>query len=172
MGKFAFLSLALLSVQALVARAEDAAANPDKPVLDDAANAVPQVNVDVSTTFPDSEVFGVKLVNGLPTTAQVKIANNEPDPITVNIIGGSLWTLSEPSQNVHNLTVSRYGVEIDAKSEKTITYNFVTELLPQDLSLNLATMVAKKDGLIFTMPAYNGTVSVVEPEMSIFDPQV
>nr|OQO15569.1 hypothetical protein B0A51_16469 [Rachicladosporium sp. CCFEE 5018] len=39
------------------------------------------LNVKISTTFPDSEVFGVKLVNGHPTRAVLDISNQEPEPI-------------------------------------------------------------------------------------------
>ncbi|EAS31848.3 translocon-associated protein [Coccidioides immitis RS] len=171
MGKFGLISLALLSLQTLLVRAEDAAATTPKEAIVEDKDA-PSLDVDISTTFPDSEIFGVKLVNGLPTNALVKFTNNEPDPVTVDVIGASLWTLSEPSQNVRNLTMKRYNVEVAANSEKTLTYGFATEMLPQELSLNIAAMVAKKDGFLFTVPAYNGTITVVEPDMSIFDPQV
>lgn len=117
-------------------------------------------------------MFGVKLVNGRPTHAEVKFKNLDSEPVTVTAIGGSLWTLTEPAQSVRNLTTTRYGVDVEGNSEETVVYTFATELLPQDLGLNLAAMVLKKDGVLFTLPAYNGTVSVVEPEMSIFDPQV
>ncbi|WEW60261.1 hypothetical protein PRK78_005746 [Emydomyces testavorans] len=172
MGKFAFLSLALLAVQALFVRAEDTAADTAENVAKETLKTIPEISVNISTTFPDSEVFGVKLINGKPTQAQVKVTNNEPDPITVSVIGGTLWTLSEPSQNVRNLTMTRYSVEVPSKSEETVTYSFSTELLPQELNLNLAAVVSRKDGFLYTIPAFNGTVSVVEPEMSIFDPQV
>ncbi|KAI1976991.1 hypothetical protein LOZ53_002024 [Ophidiomyces ophidiicola] len=172
MGRFAFLSIALLSVQALLAQAEDA--TPDAPVnvAEDVVKEMPTINVNVSTTFPNSEVFGVKLVNGLPTNAQLKFINNEPEPVTVSVIGGSLWTLSTPAQNVRNLTTSRPGIEVASNSEATIGYDISTELLPQDLALNLAAVVSRKDGLLFTIPAFDGPVSIVEPAMSIFDPQV
>ncbi|KAI1933433.1 hypothetical protein LOZ66_006439 [Ophidiomyces ophidiicola] len=172
MGRFAFLSIALLSVQALLAQAENA--TPDAPVnvAEDAVKEMPTINVNVSTTFPNSEVFGVKLVNGLPTNAQLKFINNEPEPVTVSVIGGSLWTLSTPAQNVRNLTTSRPGIEVASNSEATIGYDISTELLPQDLALNLAAVVSRKDGLVFTIPAFDGPVSIVEPAMSIFDPQV
>ena len=43
---------------------------------------------------------------------------------------------------------------------------------PQDLRLNLASIVSNSEGQYFTVYPYNSTVSVVEPETSIFDPQM
>lgn len=123
-------------------------------------------------SFPASEIFGVKLVNGHPTQALIDFTNDEPNPVTVNFVGGSLWSLDEQSKVVRNLTATRYGVEIPAGQKESISYSFATEMHPQDLRLNLATILSDSEGKFFTVQAFNGTVSVVEPETSIFDPQM
>ncbi len=136
---------------------------------------IPNLALSVSASFPTSEIFGVKLVNGHPTQALVEFTNDEPGPITVNFIGGSLWTLDapgQPSRNVLNLTSTKYKVEIPAGEKESLSYSFATEMHPQDLRLNLATLVSNSEGVMFTVPAFNGTVSIVEPETSIFDPQM
>ncbi|KAK2739609.1 hypothetical protein FQN55_009345 [Onygenales sp. PD_40] len=170
MGKFGFLSVALLAMQALLVRAEDAPTDP----VEESVKA-PALAVSVAATFPNSEIFGVKLVNGNPTQALVAFNNQEPEPVTVNLVGGSLWTLDapgEPSRNIRNLTASRYSVEIPGGEQHALGYAFATEMHPQDLTLHLAAIVANSEGKLFTIQAYNGTISVVEPETSIFDPQV
>ncbi|KAL8963982.1 MAG: hypothetical protein Q9197_007039, partial [Variospora fuerteventurae] len=139
----------------------------------------PALSVQISTSFPSSEIFGVKLVNAVPTLAVLSITNNEPSPINVVFIGGSLWTVPDtPSspptpQIVRNLTTTRYNdVSIPAGEKESIEYRFKTELQPQDLLLNLAVVVTDEKGEAFTIPAFNETVAVVERDTSIFDPQM
>ena len=131
--------------------------------------------VSVSAVFPSAEIFGIKLVNGKPTKALVSFVNEEPEPVMVNFIGGSLWTLDFDPQGSHivrNLTTTRYNVEIPAGEKESLAYNFATELHPQELRLNLATILSDSKGSFYTVPAFNETVSIVEPDTSIFDPQM
>lgn len=135
----------------------------------------PNIAVKISTSFPSSEIFGIKLVNGHATQALLSVSNEEPEPVSVVFIGGSLWTSPFPGQAprlVRNLTTVRYNVEVPAGQSESISYNFATELMPQDLKLNLAAVVADSAGTTHTLPAFNETVSVVEPDTSIFDPQM
>ena len=129
----------------------------------------------MSTSFPQSEIFGIKLINGHPTTALLSFTNNEPEPVNVVFIGGSLWTdvfSDYGSQILRNLTTTRYNVEIPAGASDSVSYSFTTELHPQDLKLNLAAVVTDHEGTPYTMQAFNETVGVVEPDTSIFDPQM
>jgi hypothetical protein len=72
---------------------------------------------------------------------------------------------------VRNLTTSRYELDIPAGEKASLTYNFVTDLNPQDLNLNLIAVVSSK-GAVYQLQAFNGTVSVVEAATSLFDPQM
>lgn len=76
------------------------------------------------------------------------------------------------AQIVRNLTTTRYNVEIPAGQSDSISYSFATELQPQDLMLNLAAVVTDTEGTPYTLQAFNETVSIVEPDTSIFDPQM
>lgn len=131
--------------------------------------------VKISTSFPSSEIFGIKLVNGHPTQALLSISNDEPEPVSVVFIGGSLWTTAyggQPPQIIRNLTTTRYNIEIPAGEKDSISYSFTADLQPQDLKLNLATVITDKEGTAYTFQAFNETVSIVEPDTSIFDPQM
>jgi len=90
----------------------------------------------------------------------------------VSFVGGSLWTLDEQSSIVRNVTTTRYNVEIPAGEKESLSYSFVTDLHPQDLRLNIASILSDSEGRYYTVQAFNGTVSVVEPDTSIFDPQM
>lgn len=129
----------------------------------------------VSTSFPSSEIFGIKLVNGHATQALLSFSNEESEAVNVVFIGGSLWTFAyrgQPPQNVRNLTTTRYNVEIPAGQKDSISYSFATDLHPQDLKLNLAAVITDREGTAYTLQAFNETVSIVEPDASIFDPQM
>ncbi len=126
-------------------------------------------------TFPQSEIFGVKLINGHATQSVLSVSNNEAGPVTVALVGGSLWTI-EPvgraSRIIRNLTTVRYNVEIPAGQKESLSYAFTTDLQPAEMRLNLAAVVGDSKGNSYTFQAYNETVTVVEPETSLLDPQM
>lgn len=131
------------------------------------------LNVKVSVSFPQSEIFGVKLVNGHATEARLSINNNEPTPIGVSIVGGSLIEeQAGESRIVRNLTAQKYSIEIPAGAEETVPYTFTTELHPRDLRLQLVTVLKDSKNNFVTVPIYNETVSIVEAATSFFDPQM
>lgn len=143
-----------------------------------AQQQTPNLHVDISTSFPQSEIFGVKLVNGHPTRAVLDVHNQEPEAVQVLIVGGSLTTpvdvpgAPEVPVILRNLTAQRYGVSIPAGERESLTYSFATEMHPQDLRLNLAAVLQSSAGQIYTQQVYNETVSIVEAPISFFDPQM
>ncbi|KAF1357434.1 hypothetical protein EJ07DRAFT_128876 [Lizonia empirigonia] len=163
-------SLLLLSLRALNAFGLEVSAR--------VCNAVPEaqtpnLNVKISASFPQSEIFGVKLINGHATEARLSISNNEPKPIGVSIVGGSLLQEANgQAQVVRNLTAQKYSIEIPAGAEETVPYTFTTELHPQDLRLQLIAVLKNSENAVFTVAAYNETVSIVERPTSILDPQI
>ncbi|KAL8999363.1 MAG: hypothetical protein Q9169_001789 [Polycauliona sp. 2 TL-2023] len=169
MGFLRFFTLGLLALRTI---ADDSVEEEvDKPQS-------PNLAVKVSTSFPSSEIFGIKLVNGQATQAVLSVSNEEPEPVTVVFVGGSLWTsdFTSPSPQgsriVRNLTTTRYDLEIPAGQSESIQYKFATELQPQDLKLNLAVVLTTNGGTPITVQAFNETVAIVEPDTSIFDPQI
>lgn len=102
----------------------------------------------------------------------MSFSNDEEAPITVNFVGGALVAPDGTGRVVRNLTTTSYGVEIPAGEKQTLPFSFATEMQPQDLQLSLASVISDSEGTFYTVQAFNGTVSVVEPEASIFDPQM
>ncbi|KAK4546413.1 hypothetical protein LTR36_002090 [Oleoguttula mirabilis] len=178
----AVLALRALSVVAQIPEGiqiEDIEELSDEITSDPEGNAqTPNLAVEISASFPQSEIFGVKLVNGHATQAVLDVSNNEPAAITVLIVGGSLTTpidvpgAPDPPVVVRNLTAQKYGVSIPAGEKETLTYSFATELHPQDLRLSLVAVLQNTEGNVFTKMVYNETVSVVEAPLSFFDPQI
>ena len=120
----------------------------------------------------------MKLVNGHATRAVIDVQNNEPAPIKVVLVGGSLTTpidvpgAPDPPIIVRNLTAAQYGSEIPGGESESFEYAFATEMHPQDLRLNLAALLQTTEGKLITKMVFNETVSVVEAPVSIFDPQM
>jgi len=172
-------ALALLALRAYGTLAQiEVDSVEDVPEELDAPPKSGRLNVEVSASFPSSEIFGVKLVNGHPTVAVLSISNNEPAPVDFIYIGGSLLTpigvpgAPNPPQVMRNLTAQKYAVTIPAGEQETLTYSFATEMHPQDLTLMLAAVLKNKEGALFTNQFFNETVSIVEAPTSIFDPQI
>lgn len=133
----------------------------------------PNLNVKVSVSFPQSEIFGVKLINGRPTEARLSVVNSEPVPIGVSLVGGSLTEeVAGESRIARNLTAQKYSIEIPAGAEETIPYTFTTDMHPRNLRLQLVTVLKDHKGNLLSVPVYNETVSVVEAATSFFDPQM
>lgn len=134
----------------------------------------PVLNVKVDAKFPDAEIFGIKIVNGKPANVQLSVSNQEPEAVSVQFVGGSLWTPdNDPSgaRIVRNLTSKQYGVVVPPGESQTLPFSFQTNMHPQELRLNLAAIIGKGNEF-FSQQAFNGTVQVVEPDSSIFDPQM
>ncbi|KAK4505677.1 hypothetical protein PRZ48_003642 [Zasmidium cellare] len=135
------------------------------------------LNVAVNVSFPDAEIFGVKMVNGRPTRALLHITNNEDTEINVLVGLGALLTpidvpgAPDPPQVVRNLTGTKFGTIIPPKTKETLTYAFSTVMHPQDLTLELKTVIARGQSM-FTLTNFRETVAVVEAPVSIFDPQI
>ncbi|ORY71836.1 signal sequence receptor alpha chain [Pseudomassariella vexata] len=149
--------------------------------LDDDAGSPPaaELMAEVVATFPDADIFGVKLVNGRPTKAVVDITNHEADPIQVEFMGGSLYTLQDIPESAHpssaivrNLSTIRYEATIPAGEKQSLPYSFVLDMQPQDLRLQMIAVITNGANQIFQIQVSNQTVSVVEAPTSVFDPQI
>lgn len=167
-------TLLAFSLQAVLVTCQLEQAEDDKTKLTTPSSSA-NLKVSVSASFPQSEIFGIKLVNGHPTQAILSVHNEEPNPITVAYVGGTLSTevgSQMSSVVVRNLTITPLNVVIPAGQAETLTYSFSTEMHPQELRLNIFTMVTDGKDLAYSISAFNGTVSVVEAPTSIFDPQM
>ncbi|KAA8563686.1 hypothetical protein MFRU_024g01210 [Monilinia fructicola] len=181
MGFYKYSTLALLALRAVSVFAAPEIFESQREEAAAEGFDIPPANlaVSVSASFPQSEIFGVKLVNGHATQAILSFKNDEPESVQLAVVGGALSTLqtlpegSHPSAAiVRNLTSTRYDVEIQPGEEQILTYSFTTDLNPQDLRLNLIAVVASKNSAIYQIQAFNETVTVVEAATSIFDPQI
>ena len=141
-----------------------------------AENKQQPLKVTFNVSFPDAEIFGVKLVNGRPTRTLITVQNNEATDVNVLAAVGGLYSplglegAAEPI-SVRNFTGAKYGKTIAPGASETLTYAYATVMQPQDVLLELKTVVSRGQN-VFTSTVFRENVSVVEAPTSFLDPQM
>jgi len=138
-----------------------------------------ELKADIVGTFPEADIFGVKLVNGRPTKAVVEITNHEDEPITMAFMSGHLISTKELPEDaplgsnvLRNLSSVRYEAVIPPGETQSLPYSFVLDMQPQDVRLQMMGVVMTSKNNIFQVETYNDIVSIVEAPTSILDPQI
>lgn len=134
----------------------------------------------VIASFPSgSNEIGYTIFNGHKTKALLEFTNSEAEPIIVSSVKGTLSSLeSSPTEkppfngSPRNLTAARFNLAIQSGEKQSLAYTFTTDLHPQDLRMNIIATISNQNGTSYYVQAFNETVTIVDPEASIFDPQM
>jgi len=139
----------------------------------------PDLKIDITTTFPDSDIFGVKLVNGRPTKAVIEVENQEDGPVLVSFVGGRLVTTQPLPEGtpaaagiLRNLSAVKYDTQINAGDKRSLSFSFVLDMNPQDIQLDIFAVVSNAEQQVFQVQAHSGLASIVEAPTSFLDPQM
>lgn len=133
----------------------------------------------MTTSFPEADIFGVKLVNNRPTKALITISNHDTSSLNVAFVAGSLLSTKPQAEDapawksiVRNLTAVQYAVDVPAGETKELPFSFALDMQPQDVRVQLTAVVMNDKGEIFQVQAADEVAAVVEAPVSFFDPQM
>ncbi|KAG5645538.1 hypothetical protein DXG03_005813 [Asterophora parasitica] len=122
--------------------------------------------VAVSAHFPETNVFG-HVVNGEKNSLILSVENKSGRNVTLVNVAGSVHH-SQTDRLVKNLTATKFGIPLLDGAKLDIPYAFFSEFKPGDIRLNVW-LEHSVDGSNYRVSAYDSVVTIVEPEISIFD---
>lgn len=131
---------------------------------------LPIVKVEVNSQFTDNPFSLV--VNGQRNKLKVTLNNEEDKNFTVNFLAGAFVNPTNFTQIIRNITAIKYGTNIGPKETADIPFVFYSEFAPQELGLVVVVDFSDAAGNHYTGVAHNSTVTIVDPENSIFDLQL
>ncbi|KAK9450572.1 uncharacterized protein V1518DRAFT_414179 [Limtongia smithiae] len=149
---------------------------------DEAVDDIPAPTFPITATFlgADNADPGALPVlrNTFTATLELEITNPEPADAVVQVVGGALYSLAKDGVTpaptpLENITAVRVGpvVLTPGGGAQVIPYSFTLDREPKDYFLRIGVLV-EYDGALVQALAYNGTVVLVDPPLSFFDPQL
>ncbi|CAG8532197.1 3580_t:CDS:2 [Diversispora eburnea] len=112
------------------------------------------------------------VVNGQKNAVKFTFDNKGEESYTINLIGGALFNKDNLDQIVQNISYARFATPVPAMDHVDISYNFYAEFKPQEYELVLYVLFVDKDKKQFKGVGFNETVTIVDPDQSIFDLQL
>jgi hypothetical protein len=120
----------------------------------------------VSAAFPESNVFG-HVVNGEQNKIFIAVENKSNRNVTLKSVSGSFHDVNT-NAIVKNASTLQYGIQLLEGTKLQLPYSFYSEFKPGDIRLNIWLDHAVDD-VKYRVQAYDSIITVVEPELSIFD---
>jgi len=135
---------------------------------ENAQNATTEVTepVVVTASFPPSNPFG-HIVNGERNTINLSVENKSGKNVTLLSVGGAVYNVQNDAL-IKNLTAVTFSVPLIDSAKLQVPFTFFSEFKPGDIRLNVW-VDHTLEGASVRVGAYDSIVTVVEPEVSIFD---
>jgi len=152
------LSLAALAFSSQVVLEQDAPVAPEIPESTDP--------VIVTAAFAESNLFG-HVVNGEKNTITLTVENKSGKNVTLVSVGGAVYN-AQTDTIIKNLTTATFKVPLMEAVKLQVPYIFYSEFKPGDVRLNIW-LDHTLDSDTLRVEAYDSIVTVVEPEVSVFD---
>jgi len=126
----------------------------------------PTEPVVVTAAFPESNPFG-HIVNGEKNTITLTVENKSGKNVTLISVGGAVYNVRSDAL-IKNLTALNFKVPLIDSVKLQVPFTFYSEFKPGDIRLNVWLDHTLEEGS-WRIAAYDSIVTVVEPEVSIFD---
>ncbi|KAJ7067800.1 hypothetical protein C8F01DRAFT_1115757 [Mycena amicta] len=154
------LSLATLAFSSQVVLEQDpeAPATPEAPVSTE--------SVVVTASFPESNPFG-HIINGEKNTITLAVENRSGKNVTLLSVGGAVLN-AQTEVLVKNLAPMTFKVPLLEAVRMQVPFVFFSEFKPGDIRLSLWLEHTLENETV-RVDAFDSIVTVVEPEVSIFD---
>jgi len=120
----------------------------------------------VTATFPEDNLFG-HVVNGEKNKISLTVENKSERNVTLMSIAGSFHH-ADTNAVIKNVTAMQYSIQLLEGKKLQVPYTFHSEFKPGDIRLNIW-LEHIADGEKYRVTAYDSIVTIVEPEVSIFD---
>jgi len=120
----------------------------------------------VTASFPEDNPFG-HVVNGERNRIAVTVENKSERNVTLLSIAGSFHD-ADTNALIKNVSAAPYGIQLLEGTKLQLPYTFHSEFKPGDIRLNIW-LDHIVDEEKYRVTAYDSIVTVVEPEVSIFD---
>nr|GAT61076.1 predicted protein [Mycena chlorophos] len=171
--RFNLILASVLSLASLVLSSQvvlDDELNSDAAPAPESEVPVPTDPVIVTAGFPESNVFG-HIINGEKNTIDLAVENKSGKNVTLLSVGGAIYN-AETSQLIKNLTASNFKVPLPESVQLRVPFVFFSECVlrcfPGDIRLSIWLDHTLEDETV-RIDAYDAVVTVVEPEVSLFD---
>ncbi|KAJ7087319.1 hypothetical protein B0H15DRAFT_843499 [Mycena belliarum] len=130
------------------------------------APADPVEPVVVTAAFPQSNTFG-HIFNGEKNTITLTVENRSGKSATLVSVGGAVYNVQTEAL-IKNLTALKFSRALKQGIKLQVPYTFYSEFKPGDIRLNVW-LDHTLDNQTVRVGAYDSIVTIVEPEVSIFD---
>ncbi|KAK9370311.1 hypothetical protein V1509DRAFT_617400 [Lipomyces kononenkoae] len=156
----------------VIASAQVAADIPYEEVFEseDGPDASPQFLL--KTKFLESEnTYPPIIYNAQPTNLEITLKNEEDKEALVQVAGGALFEVGKDTA-LENITAVRVGpLTIAPHTAESVAYSFVINREPKDYFLRIGLLI-EYEGQLVQYLGYNSTVTIQDPPLSFFDPQM
>ncbi|KIM40000.1 hypothetical protein M413DRAFT_29139 [Hebeloma cylindrosporum] len=126
----------------------------------------PAPEVLATAAFPESNAFN-HVVNGEKNTLTITAENKSGRNVTLLRVAGALLN-ADTNVVLKNLTSSKYGIPLIQDVKLQIPYSFHSEFKPGDHRLTIW-LEHSTEGDTYKVEAYDSVITIVDPELSIFD---
>ncbi|KAG0170768.1 hypothetical protein DFQ28_009154 [Apophysomyces sp. BC1034] len=138
-------------------------------VLAQEENAAASANIEIIAQFPDNP-FGL-ITNGQRNNVILSLTNKEAVDYSILSVSGQLTDREDSSKIIRNLTAIRLDTNVSSEATVEIPYTFYSEFAPGELGLTIFVDLLNGENAI-RIVGYNGVVTITNPEISWWDPEL